>query len=171
MDERERSRAGLLPDAGADPEWAEYRAWLDGELAAGRDPDRGLEPELWEAPAWEPGDWPSPIPAGPPVPPAVNIAPVMPVPPVPPGAGGGLGFGQGEGADVLPPGPMLAGLTEEAVRDLGALSENELIGVLAGARRQEVRETYKQTLVIAEFARRREAAFEAARARGVPVGC
>jgi Domain of unknown function (DUF222) len=84
---------------------------------------------------------------------------------------GGLRFGQGDGADVLPPGPLLAGLTEEAVRDFGVLSDDELVGVLQAARRQEIRESCKQTLVIAEFARRREAAFEAAKARGVPVGC
>jgi hypothetical protein len=84
---------------------------------------------------------------------------------------GGLRFGQGDGADVLPPGPLLAGLTEEAVQGFGVLSDDELVGVLQAARRQEVRESYKQVLVIAEFARRREAAFEAARARGVPAGC
>jgi hypothetical protein len=84
---------------------------------------------------------------------------------------GGLRFGQGDGADVLPPGPLLAGLTEEAVQGFGVLPDDELVGVLQAARRQEVRESYKQVLVIAEFARRREAAFEAARARGVPVGC
>ena len=85
--------------------------------------------------------------------------------------GGGLRFGQGDGADVLPPGPLLAGLTEEAVQDLGVLADDELVGVLQAARRQEARESYKQVLVIAEFARRREAAFEDARARGVPAGC
>ena len=72
---------------------------------------------------------------------------------------------------MLPPGPLLVGLTEEAVRDFRSLPDAQLIGVLQAARRQEIRETYKQTLVIAEFARRREAAFEKARVRGVPVGC
>jgi len=85
--------------------------------------------------------------------------------------GGGLRFGQGDGADLLPPGPLLAGLTEEAVQDFGVLPDDELVGVLQAARRQEIRECYKQTLVIAEFARRREAVFEDAKARGVPVGC
>jgi hypothetical protein len=84
---------------------------------------------------------------------------------------GGLRFGQGDEADVLPPGPLLAGLTEEAVLDFGVLPDDELVGVLQAARRQEVRESYKQVLAVAEFARRREAAFEAARARGVPAGC
>ena len=43
--------------------------------------------------------------------------------------------------------------------------------MLQAARRQEIRESYKQMLVIAEFARRREATFEEAKARGVPAGC
>ena len=74
-------------------------------------------------------------------------------------------FGQGDEADVLPPGPPLTGLTEEAVMDLGSLSDDELIGVLQATRRQMAREQYKQVLVTAEFARRRQAAFEdAARA-------
>ena len=66
---------------------------------------------------------------------------------------------------------MLAGLTEEAVSDLGRLSDNELTGVLQATRRQIAREQYKQVLVTAEFARRRQAAFTDAARRGVPVGC
>jgi hypothetical protein len=81
------------------------------------------------------------------------------------------GFGQGSAADVLPPGPLLAGLTEEAVLSLDSLSDNELIGVLRATRRQVAREQYKQVLVTAEFGRRRRAAFEDAARRGVPVGC
>lgn len=78
-------------------------------------------------------------------------------------------FGQGGAADSLPPGPLLAGLTDEAVRDLGSLSDGELVGVLQAARRQQIREEYKQVLAIAEFGRRRAAAFEDARSRGVPA--
>ena len=74
--------------------------------------------------------------------------------PVPPS------FGQGHEADVLPPGALLAGLTEHAVCDLGSLSDNELVGVLRAIRRQLAREQYKQVLVTAEFGRRRQAAFE-----------
>ena len=51
------------------------------------------------------------------------------------------------------------------------LSDDELVGVLLAARRQIAREQYKQVLAIAEFGRRRQAAFEGAAARGVPVGC
>ncbi|MGH3283053.1 MAG: hypothetical protein ACRDNW_28535, partial [Trebonia sp.] len=80
------------------------------------------------------------------------------------GSGGGLGsqFAQGAVADVLPPGPALAALTDAAVTDVARLTDNELIGVLHAARRQESREAWKKALVIAEFARRRTAEFDAA---------
>lgn len=91
---------------------------------------------------------------------------------------GGLGgeavsaaFGQDETADVLRPGPVLAALTSRAAADAGALSNNELTGALQAARRLANLAAYQQTVVIAEFARRRQAEFEAAKARGVSVGC
>ncbi|HTR92528.1 MAG TPA: DUF222 domain-containing protein [Trebonia sp.] len=80
-------------------------------------------------------------------------------------------FGQDEAADVLRPGPILAALTAQAVSAPGRLSDNELIGVLHAARRLANLAAYQQTVVIAEFARRRQAEFEAAKTRGVPVGC
>jgi hypothetical protein len=43
--------------------------------------------------------------------------------------------------------------------------------VLQAARRLANLAAYQQTVVIAEFARRRQGEFEAAKARGVPVGC
>ncbi len=155
--------SGSLTDVDPDPEWAEYVAWLDREIAAGRDPDAGQEPEVWEL-----GDWESCESAALPIPPAVPVTSAV---------GGrrrtdaGLRFGPGGDAEVLPPGPLLVELTEEAAGDFGGLSDRELIGVLQAARRQEIRESYKQVLAVAEFARRRQAAFETARARGVPVGC
>ena len=79
-------------------------------------------------------------------------------------------FGQGEAADVLQPGPVLAALTEQAVSDLTVLSDDELTGALQAARRLENRAAYLQTLSVAEFGRRREAAFEDAKARRVPPG-
>jgi Domain of unknown function (DUF222) len=124
--------------------WAEYVAWVDREIAAGRDQEPG--PEVWDPEAWAPGD-PRPV------------APVRPR------------FGQDDEADLLPPRPLLAGLTEEAVSDLGRLSDSELVGVLQATRRQVAREQFKQVLVTAEFARRRQAAFADAARRGVPVGC
>jgi Domain of unknown function (DUF222) len=222
MDQREQPSSGFPSVEEPDPEWREYQAWQDRELAAGRDPDFGLEPEVWEL-----GDWDAWDPAAsaalvaalaPPVRPIPPTAPAGPsspvasiphslvaspktsapltrsaesaVPPAPvssddssqavgstngsagsakPAGARRLRFGQGDEADVLPPGPVLTGLTEEAVRDFDSLSDEELVGVLLAARRQEVRESYKQVLVVAEFARRREAALAAGSARGVPV--
>ena len=83
----------------------------------------------------------------------------------------GAAFGQDEAADVLRPGPVLAAVTAQAVAGAGSLTDNELIGALQAARRLANLAAYQQTVVIAEFARRRQAEFEAARARGVPVGC
>src|SRR3984957_13644279 len=145
MDEYDQSCLGPLPTdlPDLDPEWAEYVAWVDRDmagaidgkpefLASGEDePEEDLE--SWAS--WRPG------------------------------------FGQGGEADVLPPGPFLVGLTEEAVADLDRLSDSELTGVLQATRRQVAREQYKQVLVTAEFGRRRRAAFEDAAGRGIPVGC
>jgi hypothetical protein len=101
-------------------------------------------------------------------------------------------FGEGRAADVLRPGPVLAALTAQAVTRVvpgpapqaGApkgiavpgprpapLSDDELAGVLQAARRLANLAAWQQTVAIAEFARRRQAEFEAAKARGVPVGC
>jgi hypothetical protein len=85
--------------------------------------------------------------------------------------GAGARFAQDAAAEVLPPGPVLAALTEAAVTDVTCLTDDQLIGVLQAARRQENRESWKKALVIAEFARRRTAEFEAARTQGVPVHC
>jgi hypothetical protein len=92
----------------------------------------------------------------------------------PDGLGGqavGAAFGQDEAADVLRPGPVLAALTAQAAAGIDSLTDNELVGVLQAARRLENLAAYQQTVVIAEFARRRQAGFEAARAAGKPVGC
>ncbi len=92
----------------------------------------------------------------------------------PDGLGGqaaGAAFGQDSAADVLRPGPVLAALTAGAVARAGSLAGSELIGALQAARRLANLAAYQQTVVIAEFARRRQGEFEAARARGVPAGC
>jgi hypothetical protein len=65
---------------------------------------------------------------------------------------------------------VLAALTEQAVCALAALSDDELTGALHAARRLENRAAYLQTLLIAEFDRRRAVAFRDAKARGVPPG-
>ena len=80
-------------------------------------------------------------------------------------------FGQSAFADLLPPSPALAALTARAASTPGSLTDDELIGVLQAARRMANLAAYQQTVMIAEFARRRQAEFEAAKARGVPVGC
>ena len=169
MNERESPDADPKPDftafaqAHPDPDFDEFTAWLDREVAAGRNPfpperaggaqgvtvtfgsDDGIDPELLAAVCHPDSD----------------------------DLDGGLRpqFRQGAAADVLPPGPGLAALTETAVIDVTRLSDNQLIGVLQAARRQENREAWKKALVIAEFTRRRTAEFEAAKARGVPVHC
>jgi hypothetical protein len=80
-------------------------------------------------------------------------------------------FGQDKAADVLRPGPVLAALTAQAVSAAGSLTDDELVGALRAARRLENQAAYQQTVVIAEFARRRQAQFEAAKAAGKPAGC
>ncbi|HVT66237.1 MAG TPA: hypothetical protein VHF26_00705, partial [Trebonia sp.] len=80
-------------------------------------------------------------------------------------------FAQGRAADVLRPGPVLAALAAQAVSSPASLTDDELTGVLQAARRLECLAGYQQTVAIAEFARRRQAQFDAAKAAGKPVGC
>jgi hypothetical protein len=162
MREYGQSRPGPLPGglagglAGLDPEWAEYVARVDREMAAGP----GDQPGSWMAEDGEPGPWDT-----------GDDEPDDPDDPAGSRASWRPGFGQGGEADVLPPGPLLAGLTEAAVTDLASLSDNELVGVMQATCRQVAREQFKQVLVTAEFARRRQAASEGAARRGVPVHC
>ena len=159
MDERQPPGSGPFPDPDddfdVDTDFDEFTAWLDREVAAGRNPipperptGQGISLSLGEDDGIDPD----------------LLAAVC-------GTGLGPQFGQATAADVLPPGPVLAALTETAVADVSRLSDGQLIGVLQAARRQENREAWKKSLVIAEFARRRTAEFEAAAARGVPVHC
>ena len=159
------SRSGPLPGdaADADVEWAQYVAWADREAAAGRVP----EPEPWVLDEWEPWDFgPGDPDLAPGSPDLAEVEPAGPVPagPKPMFAGDGAG-------DVMPPSPFLAALTEQAAGDVAGLTDAELVGVLRASRRQVAREQCKQVLAAAEFGRRRRAAFEGARARGVPAGC
>jgi Domain of unknown function (DUF222) len=80
-------------------------------------------------------------------------------------------FGQDKAADVLRPGPVLAALTAQTAADPASLTDDELVGALQAARRLANHAEYQQTVVIAEYARRRQAQFEAAMAAGKPVGC
>ena len=90
---------------------------------------------------------------------------------------GGLGgqalgpqFGQGQSADALRPGPILAALTEQAVADAARLTDDQLTGALHASRRLQARAQWQQTTLVAEYARRRAAEHADARARGVPPG-
>ncbi len=91
----------------------------------------------------------------------------------PDGLGGqslGPQFGQGAAADALRPGPILAALTEQAVADAAFLTDDQLTGALQAARRQEARDQWQQTILVAEYARRRAARAADAKAAGVPKG-
>jgi predicted CxxxxCH...CXXCH cytochrome family protein len=166
-------RPGPLPggdgdQADADVEWAEYMAWLDREAAAGRG---GPEPGPWllnDEEPWDAEPW-GPVPGDPNLAVPVRAAP-MPAGSVHAEPGKHL-FAEDGAADVMPPGPMLAALTEMAVGDVTCLTDAQLVGVLRASRRLVAREQYKQVLAAAEFGRRRRAAFADALARGVPAGC
>jgi Domain of unknown function (DUF222) len=80
-------------------------------------------------------------------------------------------FSQDGAIEVLRPGPVLAAFTAQAVASAGSLTDDELIGALQAARRMANHAAYQQVVVIAEFARRRRAQFEAAAAAGKPAGC
>ncbi len=149
MGERQWPQDDPPPDGpcGPDPEWDEYVSWLDGEIAAGRDPDEDRAFDTYAAPLASLCD-----PEG--------LA----------GEGAGALFKHGAAGETLPPGPVLDALAGRALAELGELSDQELIGVLQASRRLEAREAYRQTVLINEYARRQETAFEEARARGVPSG-
>jgi hypothetical protein len=149
-------------DAGQEADFEEWAAWLDREVAAGRDPVPPQRSFAAEGISVSLGD------AG-----GIDPALLAAISGIDYQDGDGLGsqFAQHAAADTLPPGPALAALTEAAVKDVTRLSDDQLVGVLQAARRQENREAWKKALVIAEFARRREAEFKRAEARGVPVHC
>jgi hypothetical protein len=132
-------------------------AWLDRESAAGREHGPGI----WAAEA-EDQERPEPE--------ELDDEDPGSLDPGPEGPAGRL-FCQDGPADLLPPGSLLAHLTEQAVAGLDHLSDSELAGVLRATKRQVAREQYKQVLVTAEYGRRRQAAFQDAARRGVPVGC
>ncbi|TVY99669.1 HNH endonuclease [Trebonia kvetii] len=150
-----------LPDPGPESDFDAWTAWLAREIDAGRNPvpperesAQGLTISLGDATGID--------------------RELLAVMCGPDGLGGqslGQQFGQGTAADTLRPGPVLAALTEQAVDDLGRLDDDQLIGLLRASQRLQNREAWKQTLVIAEFARRREAEFAADTARGVRLHC
>jgi hypothetical protein len=157
----EHGTAGPATDS-LDSDFAEWCAWLDREVAAGRDPAPPERAAGAEGMSLSLGD-------------AVDLdSGLLAAMCGPDGLGGeslGPQFSQDAPADALSPTPVLAALTEAAVAGVTSLTDNQLIGVLRAARRQENREAWKKTLVIAEFTRRRTAEYRAAQARGVPVHC
>ena len=70
-------------------------------------------------------------------------------------------FAQHGQSDAMPPGPLLASvvhaLTGETAGGLSGLSDDQLMGVIAAARRLECRAVWTAMAAVAEFAARRPA--------------
>src|SRR5215472_8581777 len=66
---------------------------------------------------------------------------------------------------------VLAALAEQAGRELGRLSDNQLLGSVSAARRLRNRAEYLELSAVAEFTRRRAAQLAASIARKDPRGC
>jgi Domain of unknown function (DUF222) len=68
------------------------------------------------------------------------------------------GFAQNGEADTMTPGPLLATVVHTVIGDdakgLGGCSDDQLVGILSAARRQEARDAWTQMAVMAEFAAR-----------------
>jgi hypothetical protein len=73
------------------------------------------------------------------------------------GAGQGAGFAEGGALDVLAPGVVLAGFSDDAHASLSTLTDDELIGVLRAWRRQTSWAQARELAAAAELARRRPA--------------
>ena len=83
---------------------------------------------------------------------------------------GGQAFEKDKAADAMPPGPLLAALTEYAAADIGGLSDDGLLGMISAARRLANRAEYLELTAIAEFTARRQAQYAASVARKDPRG-
>jgi hypothetical protein len=151
---------GTVPDDDFDLD--EHFAWLVGEIEAGRQQPPPESELQGPAISLSLGD-------------ACDVDPELLAGMCGPDGLGGrsvaAAFGQDKAADVLRPGPVLAALTAQGVSGPGSLTDDELIGALRAARRLANHAEYQQTVVIAEFARRRQAQFEATKAAGKPAGC
>jgi hypothetical protein len=82
----------------------------------------------------------------------------------------GAVFAEGHCGDGMRPGPVLAALTEQVAGDASALTDDELLGAAAAARRLAARAEYLELKAVAEFGRRRDAACEASKAAGARPG-
>jgi hypothetical protein len=83
---------------------------------------------------------------------------------------GGQAFTQDQPADAMPPGPLLAALTENAAHDVTALSDDALLGMMSAAKRLAARAEYLELTATAEFTARRQAQLAASAARKDPRG-
>ncbi len=83
---------------------------------------------------------------------------------------GGQAFTQQQMAEAMPPGPLLAALTENAAADVQGLSDDGLLGVISAARRLAARAGYLELAAIAEFTVRRQGQLAASAARKDPRG-
>ena len=83
---------------------------------------------------------------------------------------GGEVFAQDRPADAMRPGPVLAALTEGAVAETARLTDDQVLGAISAARRLAARAEYLELHAVAEFTRRQEARYEAAKAAKVPPG-
>jgi hypothetical protein len=83
---------------------------------------------------------------------------------------GGQAFAQEQVADAMPPGPLLAALTEYAAADVRGLSDEAVLGVISAARRLAARAEFLELAGIAEFTVRRQDQLAASAARKDPRG-
>ena len=83
---------------------------------------------------------------------------------------GGQAFAEEQVADAMPPGPLLAALTESAAADVRGLSDDAVLGMISAARRLAARAEYLELAGIAEFTARRQAQLAASAARKDPRG-
>jgi hypothetical protein len=134
----DRDRHGPSPDG-------DWPAWLDD------DDFDGMGEEAWRA-AMESLAEEGPLPDEELFAPPDDDAPAATPALVP-----ALGFGSGEAGESLPPGVSLAMLTERVVGDgsLRAMSDYEVVRLVAAARRQQNRAQWLELQAIGEFSRRR----------------
>ena len=83
-------------------------------------------------------------------------------------------FAQRGQSDAMPPGPLLATVVHALAGDQGdglaALSDDQLVGVIAAARRLESRVAWTQLDALAEFAARRPPTLRAGTAAALGPG-
>ena len=77
----------------------------------------------------------------------------------------GRGFREGGLADTLPPGPSLVALASAAADNPRGLSDDEMLGAISAARRQQAYAEWMELRQVAAFARLQEERFEASKSR------